>query len=55
MKGNFELELRIGELCALKWSDIKWQNEPYLFSEWKIVLDKLLTMLSQMPRQVIGN
>lgn len=27
LKGNFELGLRIGELCALKWSDINWQNE----------------------------
>ncbi|MDR1550311.1 MAG: tyrosine-type recombinase/integrase [Hungatella sp.] len=27
LNGNFELGLRIGELCALKWSDINWQNE----------------------------
>ena len=27
LKGNFELGLRIGELCALKWSDVNWQNE----------------------------
>ena len=27
LKGNFELGLRVGELCALKWSDINWQNE----------------------------
>lgn len=24
---NFDLGLRIGELCALKWSDINWKNE----------------------------
>jgi len=27
LKGNFELGLRIGELCSLKWADINWQNE----------------------------
>lgn len=27
LSGNFELGLRIGELCALKWSDIDWANE----------------------------
>lgn len=27
LSGNFELGLRIGELCALKWSDIDWVNE----------------------------
>lgn len=27
LKGNFELGLRIGELCALKWTDINWKNE----------------------------
>lgn len=24
---NFELGLRVGELCAMKWSDINWKNE----------------------------
>lgn len=24
---NFELGLRVGELCALKWTDINWKNE----------------------------
>ncbi len=24
---NFELGLRIGELCVLKWTDFNWQNE----------------------------
>ncbi len=24
---NFDLGLRIGELCALKWTDVDWKNE----------------------------
>lgn len=27
LKANFELGLRVGELCALKWADINWKNE----------------------------
>lgn len=38
---NFELGLRIGELCCLKWSDISWKNETIFIermeSEGKVV------------------
>lgn len=27
LMSNFDLGLRIGELCALKWSDVNWANE----------------------------
>ena len=27
LMANFELGLRIGELCVLKWTDFNWQNE----------------------------
>lgn len=41
LMANFELGLRIGELCALKWTDINWKNETLFIqrmeSEGKVV------------------
>ena len=33
---NFDLGLRIGELCALKWTDVGKMRQ-YLFIVWRIV------------------
>ena len=32
----FKLGLRIGEVVALKWSDIDWQTHEFIFKEWKV-------------------
>ena len=45
---NFDLGLRGGELCALKWLDINWIKDVYKRQIWRYVI--LLKINNQFSR-----